>query len=353
MVDDEYEIIDIAHDWLQFIRLKGDSLNTVRKYSADLAYFLTWAKAAGQTVSDAPRVMTGFVSLLSTDPIPEGRRNAGRPRSPARCNDMLVAVRSFYRWALAHNRVPADLETVLWETATRRGRPVSIGAHRFREIRTVTKPTLDEDEMNRLMAVASRNPRDLFILSLLRFTGMRSGQILGLRLEDLHLRDDNRRFDDPSGASGGCRVRGPHIHRVRREDNPNGALNKARHIDDVAANEALVAACFDYLPWRNALPGAANTTMLILNKQGRALGRRYPGRMLERLSKTAGIEHVGPHMFRHTVATTLLRKGERRDTVQRVLGQTHPNSLDPYTHVSDQEQRDAVDRLDAPWMEGL
>jgi integrase len=57
------------------------------------------------------------------------------------------------------------------------------------------------------------------LLVLLWFSGIRLGEALGLRRSDLHFAE--------SSMAAGCRVPGPHLHVVRR-DNPNRASAKSR-----------------------------------------------------------------------------------------------------------------------------
>lgn len=64
-----------------------------------------------------------------------------------------------------------------------------------------------------------RRPREHFLVVLLRDTGVRIGEALGLRREDMHLLPDSRVL--------GCAVVGAHVH-VRHRANPNGALAKSR-----------------------------------------------------------------------------------------------------------------------------
>ncbi len=63
--------------------------------------------------------------------------------------------------------------------------------------------------------------RDRFLIALLAGTGLRIGEALGLRQEDLHFLASSR--------SLGCPVQGPHLHVRRRTDNPNRAPAKSRH----------------------------------------------------------------------------------------------------------------------------
>lgn len=62
------------------------------------------------------------------------------------------------------------------------------------------------------------NHRDRLLVAMLVESGMRIGEALGLRTEDLHFFHDSR--------SLGCGTSGPHVH-VRRRRNPNAALSKS------------------------------------------------------------------------------------------------------------------------------
>ncbi|WP_071803480.1 tyrosine-type recombinase/integrase [Couchioplanes caeruleus] len=67
---------------------------------------------------------------------------------------------------------------------------------------------LTVEQVARLVDV-TRHARDRFLVLLLWSTGIRIGEALGLRREDMHLLADSQAL--------GCQVRGPHVH-VRRAD---------------------------------------------------------------------------------------------------------------------------------------
>ena len=74
---------------------------------------------------------------------------------------------------------------------------------------------------------ACRSARDRFIVLALWRTGLRRGELAGLRREDVHF--------VPDAARLGCGVKGPHVH-VRRRDNPNRAAAKSRRSRAVPAD---------------------------------------------------------------------------------------------------------------------
>ena len=66
---------------------------------------------------------------------------------------------------------------------------------------------------------AVNSARDRLIVSWLADGGLRIGELCGLHLVDLHLRQD--------AACGECRW--PHLHVCHRPGNPNGAEAKTKH----------------------------------------------------------------------------------------------------------------------------
>lgn len=324
----------LADEFLHDLRFAKDaSLKTCKKYAADLAFFLNWMHVRNLTVATAVRHMTDYTFMLRTLRLPQGVKNAGRPRSASRCNDMLTVVRSFYDYALDTDQVPASVERMLWRKHGKRGRQAK---HHVREVKNATPRTIPEEHV-RLLLNNTANVRDTLLLSLMRYNGLRTGQVHGLHLEDMHLRPDNTVF--------GCDIPGAHMHIIRRETNPNGAVSKARHEPYLPVSAPIVRLYASYIVWRDQIPAASDTGMLFVNQAGQPLGMTNISNILTELCDRLGLPHYTPHMFRHTFASTLLRAGKEKDTVQRLLGQLSPQSIEPYNWVPDQLMRTAVDEL--------
>ncbi|WP_141727091.1 tyrosine-type recombinase/integrase, partial [Streptomyces griseus] len=60
----------------------------------------------------------------------------------------------------------------------------------------------------------------------------------------------------------------------------------------------------------------------------------------------AGFE-ARPHMLRHTAATTWIRNKVPRDVVQNLMGHVSESSMEPYVHATDEDKREAVERVAA------
>jgi integrase/recombinase XerD len=97
-------------------------------------------------------------------------------------------------------------------------------AIRFRE--TEKAPESLTPEESQLSCRALTHYRNRLLVAVLVATGLRIGEVLGLRREDMRLLS--------TSASLGCSVRGPHLH-IRRRINANGALSKNREPRSIPA----------------------------------------------------------------------------------------------------------------------
>jgi integrase len=74
--------------------------------------------------------------------------------------------------------------------------------------------------------------------------------------------------------------------------------------------------------------------------------KNLTARSFKPLLKKAGLPDIRFHDLRHTFATLMLQNGEHPKVVQEMLGHaTIAITMDTYSHVLPNMQRDAVDRL--------
>ena len=353
VVDDQYRPHELASRWLE-VRFFGraQAETTSAQYASSIALFLTWAERSGRDLEQAARDLHLFAANLATAPQMSSR-SAGAPRTPGRVNRILVAVREFYRFGIAEGALPARLLSELYELSDEREFHSARGPrvrHRRREPRRATAPDqATATEVTALLDTAT-TARDRFLILLFALTGMRIGQALGLRRQDLHLVPDagSLGLPSPTGNNVLCRVPGEHIHVVRRR-NPNGAWSKAQFDFAVPAPAILLALYDRYMLERDGCDEAADNDMLIVTltgpTRGCAMSARNFNKIIERLARAAGLRHIHPHMLRHFAASEHLASGTTRDELQALLGWSSPASADPYIHVSDERRRAAVDRL--------
>jgi integrase len=159
-----------------------------------------------------------------------------------------------------------------------------------------------------LLAVVS-SARDRLAVTWLADGGLRIGELCGLYLADLHLREN--------AGCGECRP--PHLHVCHRPGNPNGAEAKTKHPwrtehGAVAGglvklvSPAMVHAYFEYMT--SEYPRGAGHGMLLVQLHGPSAGQPWAPvgarRMLARAGKRAGLGAVKPHAFRHAFTSEVL-----------------------------------------------
>lgn len=197
--------------------------------------------------------------------------------------------------------------------------------------------SLSSDEITNLLK-STVHQRDLFLIAVLDETGMRIGETLGLRREDMHLLSSSTRL--------GCSVQGPHLH-VRRRVNPNGALAKSRFPRSIPVTTGLVEMYASYLHERSGFPDADRCDFVFVNlfkpPVGEPMKYNNAKKLFDRLSGTAGFT-ARPHMLRHSAASRWLADGAPRDVVQALLGHVSPASMQVYLHATDAAKRAAVER---------
>jgi integrase len=192
------------------------------------------------------------------------------------------------------------------------------------------------------LLVAASSWRDRFLLLLLWFTGLRIGEALGLRRADLHFM--------ASSTSLGCRVDGPHLHVVRR-DNPNHSWAKSRNSRTVPVGPWVLSYYDRYVQERLGCRPADGCDFVFVNLFHAPLGAPMTGsavrQLLAGLSRRAGLgRRIRPHMVRHGTGTELAEAGVPIDVVQEILGHRSIESTRVYVHSSQRRLRDAVEGLE-------
>ncbi|MEZ7125455.1 tyrosine-type recombinase/integrase [Nonomuraea sp. AD125B] len=107
---------------------------------------------------------------------------------------------------------------------------------------------------------AARTARDRLLLSILLAGGLRIGEALGLRREDMHLL--------PDATHLGCAHRCAHLHVRPRQDNVNGARAKGGRSRVVPLVQDCVHRYRDHLAERDQIRGAAGSDFVFVNVTG-------------------------------------------------------------------------------------
>ncbi len=368
VLDEELAVVPVADSFLRQVRFgRGGAESTTRAYAGGIALFLRWCTRSGRTWEAGAGQLGLFMTWLAhAGPAVSGidaRSGAavlagpGVPsaRSARRVNAVLAAVRGMVVHAAAEGAAPGHLVQLLFEVADDRDLPAPARAedggmawrmrarHRLHEPETVVDRAGDGD----IVAVlgACRSARDRLIVLLMARAGLRRGEVLGLRRSDVHLLADSRGL--------GCEIARAHLHVVRREDNPNGAIAKSRRQRAVPLDFVTVQAFDSYQFERMAVPAAASSDFVLVNlfrpPAGAPMRLDAVNDLISAAARRAGIDPPPrPHQLRHAFASSVLDAGGTLDEAQDLLGHASISSTQVYAHPDPARLRAAVDAVPGP-----
>jgi len=319
------------------------SPNTVRAYAFDLKAFWSFLESRQLAWKGVTVEQLGWFAEWLRRPaenvvLLDGARPA---RSARTVNRMLSAVAGFYEFhARRGERLALDLRPAAGRSG-RGGGPVAFlggiaaarprgRAGRLPEARWLPR-ALSVAEAAAVIA-AQRRLRDRFLFALLFGTGMRIGQALGLRHEDVLARERAIRL-------------------VARDDNANGARAKGS-VGVVPVSPGLMRLLNDYM---HDEYGALDSDYVFVNLWGGRVGAplRYATvvDIVHRTRRRVGF-HFTPHSFRHTYATLARRGGVPVEVVSRLLTHRSLATTDAvYSHLEVEDLRLELERagvLDPP-----
>lgn len=120
-----------------------------------------------------------------------------------------------------------------------------------------------------------------------------------------------------------------------------GKGNKERM---VYLNQACLNAIRDYLPHR-ITPNASSRNALFISRQGNRIDVQTVKALVKKYLAAAGLaqKHCSVHKLRHTAATLMYQNGVDVRTLKEVLGHEGLDTTQIYTHVVDQNLREAAE----------
>jgi integrase/recombinase XerD len=273
----------LMQKYLEWMRAKNYSPNTVTNSHTYLRYFTRWAE--DRSVTKATEVTKQVLDRYRGYLFHYAKRN-GDPLSFRSQRSRLVPIRAWFKWLARQNYI-------LFNPASELELP--------KVERRLPKHVLTASEAEQVIAQAT-NVRDRAILETLYSTGMRRMELIGLRLYDL------------DAERGTVMVR----------------QGKGRRDRMIPIGERAIAWIEKYLEVRSG-----TGDVLFLNNMGEQFTPSQLTRLVRECVQRGEIGKRGScHLFRHTMATLMLEAGADIRFIQAMLGHVKLETTAIYAQVS-------------------
>lgn len=287
-------MIDSFLNFLQYE--KRFSPHTVSSYKNDLGQFNEYLRTQyeeGTTSASYAMVRSWIVSLVEKE------------MDARTVNRKIASLRTFYKFLQRQESIKKDPMVKIKVLKTKKKLP-----HFVQEVdmaAMLDKPTFEDSH---------EGWRERLVLEMLYGTGMRLSELIGLKENQVNLREQTIRVI--------------------------GKRNKERVIP---FSKPLVSVIQSYLKARNREVETSNHGLLLVTDRGSKCYPMMIYRIVTRhLGEHTNLEKRSPHVLRHTYATHLLNKGAEINAVKDLLGHTSLAATQVYTHNSMEKLKKVFDQ---------
>ncbi len=305
--------------------------NTVRAYAHDLkAFFSVVAKEPVEVraadvmefihAQRRPRAGAGNVVRIS---------DGGSGLSSATIRRRLAAVSAFYGYLITRGDVGVETNPVPRGLPTRRRRRDGRGQPLVRSVRRLPR-ILEPAELAALMG-ALRTQRDRVMVQAMVLGGLRRAEVLGLRLEDLHLGEWRVFVNEGKGG----------------------------HQRLVPVSPSFFATVASYMDSERPLGIDTDRVFVVLKgpRRGQPLSAEGLDEIISGARSRAGLAHGTCHELRHSCFTRLRKAGMSIEALQAQAGHRSIASTQLYLHLGDgwlaEEYRRAAEVIEAQASVGM
>ncbi len=282
----------LLQDYRDYLYDQDKSEQTIKAYMADLNSFSRWF----QHTAGEPLNLENVTPLEIID-----YRNAmlDWDKKPSTINRSLISISSFCQWAQQNDLIvnnPAE------------------GIRSVAEEPLAPRALERKEQLGLLRAVRrSGNMRDLAIITTLLHTGMRVSELCNLRVSDIRISTHSNMVIVREGKG------------TKRRNIPlnSTAIGVLKDYLKSLDNNGAVTLVAGSNPERDRFLFYGQKRMPLTDR-----GVRY---IIKKYAYNAKIDHLSPHVFRHTCAKNLIDAGQSIDRVAKILGHSNVNTTSIYT----------------------
>lgn len=293
---------------LAFMSAMHLSGHTIKNRRIDLGYFIDWCEE--RSIARPDEVTRALLERYRQHVFHYRRQRDGRPLSFNTQQRRLIAVRQFFRWL-----------TRAYQLSSNPASELELPRAEQRLPRHVLNVAEIEQVINAvdLKEPSGRGVRDRAMLETLYSTGMRRAELVGVRVDDLDLRE------------GTLFIR----------------LGKGKKDRLVPIGERASAWIERYLytvrphHLEEADPEVQDAGVLFLAQHGGPMQPKQLSKIVKGAITAANLErfrdthpNAACHLFRHACATHMLENGADIRYIQALLGHSHLSATEVYTRVS-------------------
>ena len=282
-------------EFCQTLRVEnGLADNSIQAYRSDLKILIGFLQSRSQSLLTASR--DDLLNALGEIQA-QGKSDASVTRFTA-------TIKKFYKYLLLENLLTENPAFYLTSKKSWQTIPHFLG------------PDEVEAFLNQPDSSNFTGARDRAILELLYASGLRASELTGLRLQDINW-DMGILMCFGKGS------------KQRQVPIGNSALLHLKA----------------YLSFRRDRLSGKRCDHLFINQKGKPMTRQGLWKLVTHYGKQAQLEHVSPHLLRHTFATALITNGADLRSVQTMLGHSSIASTQIYTHTTNEFLKSTYDQF--------
>ncbi len=288
-------ILEAANDYISYLETENRARRTITRYRGELAVFGEFAAGIGIR-------RLGQVTMASMDKY---RAHRMKDHNPATVYHETVVIKQLLKWAVRRRLIASN----------------PIAEYELNKPRRPEKRALTLAQVNAILAQCNTRRRQVEV-AMLAFTGMRSGEMQGLRREDVDL-------------DGGW------IHIGRQVDGPTKTLGSVR---DVPIHPRLLGLLRTLSQHGHEFYLTAEPSRRYPNG-GRPINTKKLNEYFKAAAARAGIRGFTVHGLRHFFKTHCINNKVPREIVDRWQGHADGSVSGGYYHLQREESQKQMNRI--------